>query len=166
MGSVGQRASKLLAVKVGGLKKKSAIRPRPLSNQSAQIRVVPGSNHSQSLLAGHFAALWPTDPKFSALKDLNPSSTVSKIKKAGSILKVVFALSKWPHLHSAYLVTVCRVLITTVHWLYPCGAIKHMLLNIFLFCSYWWSSMLYRRGGQDNRYVQRVGRLQDLFHQI
>ena len=71
MGSVGQRASKLLAVKVGGLKKKSAIWPRPLSNQSARIRVVPGSNHSQSLMAGHFAALWPTDPKFSALKDLN-----------------------------------------------------------------------------------------------
>ena len=76
MGSVGQRASKLLAVKVGGLKKKSAIWPRPLSNQSARIRVVPGSNHSQSLMAGHFAALWPTDPKFSALKDLNPFNPI------------------------------------------------------------------------------------------
>ena len=71
MGSVGQRASKLLAVKVGGLKKKSAIWPRPLSNQSAWIRVVPGSNHSQSLMAGNFAALWPTDPKFLEFKDLN-----------------------------------------------------------------------------------------------
>ena len=39
MGSVGQRASKLLAVKVGGLKKKSAIWPLPLSNQSAQVRL-------------------------------------------------------------------------------------------------------------------------------
>ena len=55
--SAGQMASKLLAVKVGGLKKKSAIWPRPLSNQSAWIRVVPGSNHSQSLMAGHFDAL-------------------------------------------------------------------------------------------------------------
>ena len=57
LGSVGQRASKLPAVKVGGHKKKSADGPRPLSNQSARIRVVPGSNHSQSLMAGHFAAL-------------------------------------------------------------------------------------------------------------
>ena len=74
--SVGQRASKLPAVKVGGHKKKSADRPRPLSNQLARIRVVPGSNHSQSLMAGHFAALQPTDLKFSALKDLNPFKIV------------------------------------------------------------------------------------------
>ena len=57
MRSVGQRASKLLAVKVGGLKKKSAARPGPHSNQSAEIRDRPGSNHSQSLIAGNFAAL-------------------------------------------------------------------------------------------------------------
>ena len=76
LGSVGQRASKLPAVKVGGHKKKSADWPRPLSNQSARIRVVPGSNHSQSLMAGHFAALLPTDPKFLALKDLNPFKIV------------------------------------------------------------------------------------------
>ena len=62
MGSVGQRASKLLAVKVGGLKKKSAIWPRPLSNQSAQVRLRPGSNLSQSLTDSNFAALWPIDP--------------------------------------------------------------------------------------------------------
>ena len=43
MGSVGQRASKLLAVKVGGLKKKSAIWPQPLSNQSARVQLRPGS---------------------------------------------------------------------------------------------------------------------------
>ena len=36
--SVGQRAAKLLAVKVGGLKKKSAGRPRPHLNQSASVR--------------------------------------------------------------------------------------------------------------------------------
>ena len=54
----------------------------------------PGSNHSQSLMASNFAALSPTDPKFSALKDLNPFSTVSKVQEAGSILKVGFALSK------------------------------------------------------------------------
>ena len=116
LGSVGQRASKLPAVKVGGHKKKSADRPRPLSNHSARIRVVPGSNHSQSLKAGHFAALWHTDPKFLALKDLNPFKTVLKFQKASSILKVFFALSKWPHLHRAYLVTVPFILILAVYF--------------------------------------------------
>ena len=93
LGSVGQRASKLPAVKVGGHKKKFADWPRPLSNQSARIPVVPGSNHSQSLMASNFAALSPADTKFLALKDLNPFSTVSKVQEAGSILKVGFALS-------------------------------------------------------------------------
>ena len=76
-------ATKLLAVKVGDLKKKSA---------SAN------SNHSQGLMASSFAALWPTDPKFSASKDLILFSTVSKAQEASRILKMGFALSKWPHL--------------------------------------------------------------------
>jgi len=45
-------------------------------------------------MASNFAALSPTDPKFSALKDLNSFSIVSKLQEAGSILKVDFALSK------------------------------------------------------------------------
>ena len=51
-------------------------------------RFDPGQVHSQSLMASNFAALSPTDPKFSALKDLNPFSTLSKGQEAGSILKV------------------------------------------------------------------------------
>ena len=69
-------ASKLLTVKVGGLKKKYAFQPWPHSNRSARVRDHTGSNHSQSLMAGKFAALWPTDPKFSAFKDLNLFKTV------------------------------------------------------------------------------------------
>ena len=103
MGSVGQRASKLLAVKVGGLKKKSAVWPRPHSNQLAWVRGGPGSNHSQSLTDGNFAALWPTDPKFLELKDLSRLKKRTKNQVASSILKVVFAFSKWRHLHRAYL---------------------------------------------------------------
>ena len=57
IGFVGWRASKLLAVKVRGLKKKSAAWPWPHSNHLARIWVCPGSNHSQSLMAGNFAAL-------------------------------------------------------------------------------------------------------------
>ena len=106
LGSVGQRAAKLPAVKVGGHKKKSADWPRSLSNQSARVRTRAKSNHSQSLVAGNFATLWPTDPKFSVLKDLNPFKTVPKVQEASIILRVGFALSKWPHFNSIYLVRV------------------------------------------------------------
>ena len=122
LGSVGQRASKLPAVKVGGHKKKSADRPRPLSNQSARIRVVPGSNHSQSLMAGHFAALWPTDSKFSAIKDLNLLKKYTKNQEADSILKVDFVLSKWPHLHremckrAVCFALNCSIVMLTMTW--------------------------------------------------
>ena len=60
-----------------------------------------------TLTAGNFAALWPTDPKFLALKNLNPFETVSKVQKTSSISRVGFALSKWPHLHRAYVVGGC-----------------------------------------------------------
>ena len=66
------------------------------------------TNSSQSLMASNFAAFWPTDLKFSALKDLSLFSTESKAQEASSILKVGFALSKWPHFHRVYLVTVCK----------------------------------------------------------
>ena len=58
--SVGQRAAKLLAVKVGVLKKKSAasaIPPELCAIAFGPDSSAPGSNHSQSLMARHFAAL-------------------------------------------------------------------------------------------------------------
>ena len=63
-----------LATKVGGLEKKSAFQPH--SNRSARVREHPGSNHSESLMAGNFAALQAIDLKFSALKDLKPFKTM------------------------------------------------------------------------------------------
>ena len=71
-----------------------------------------------TLTAGNFAALWPTDPKFLALKDLNPFKTVSKVQKTSSILRVGFALSKWPHLHRAYVVGGCLFNFGTVNTYY------------------------------------------------
>ena len=53
LGSVDQRAAKLLAVKVGDPKK--SLLPDPGPTRSS--RVCAGSNHSQSLMAGNFAAL-------------------------------------------------------------------------------------------------------------
>ena len=94
MRSLSQSASKLPAVKVGGLKKNSAAWPWPHSNQLARVRVGPESNHFQSLLAGKFAALLSTDFKFLALKDPNNFESLSKFQETSSILRVGFALSK------------------------------------------------------------------------
>ena len=65
--SVGQRAAKLLAVKVGGLKKKSASRPQPQSASVPGFDSRSRSNHSQSLMAGNFAARLQT-PNFQQQK--------------------------------------------------------------------------------------------------
>ena len=43
-----------------------------------------------TLTASNFAALQPTDPKFSARKDLNPFTIVLNVQGASSILRVIF----------------------------------------------------------------------------
>ena len=53
------------------------------------------------------AEIGPSLKKISLI-DLSLFSTESKAQEASSILKVGFALSKWPHLHRVYLVTVCK----------------------------------------------------------
>jgi len=45
-------------------------------------------------MVGNFAALLPTETKFSVSKDLNPFKTVSKVQEASIISRVVFAQSK------------------------------------------------------------------------
>ena len=85
---------KLLAVKVGGLKKKSASRPRPQSASLPGFESWSRSNHSQSLMAGNFATHEPTDFKFSAIKHLNLLKKHTKNQETSSILRMVFALSK------------------------------------------------------------------------
>ena len=82
--------------------------PKCLQSHSVRVQSRAKSNHFQSLTASNFEALWPTDLKFSAFKDLNFFSIVLKVQEAGSILRVGFALSKWPHFHRVYLVTVCK----------------------------------------------------------
>ena len=59
-------------------------------------------------MAGNFAALWPTDFKFSATKDLNLLKKHTKNHEDSNNFRIDFALSKWPHLHRAYLLTVCN----------------------------------------------------------
>ena len=53
LGYVDLRAAKLLAVKVGDLKK--SLPPDPGPTRTSQV--CAGSNHSQSLMASNFAAL-------------------------------------------------------------------------------------------------------------
>ena len=87
------------------------LQPKSVQAQWALIQVRPGFNHSQSLMASNFAALWPTDSNSSVLKRL----------AAG------FTLSKWPHLQKVYWVNICNVLSASVS---PCESIIKLWLPI------------------------------------
>ena len=58
-----------------------------------------------TLTTGNFEAIWPKDLKISAIKDLNRLKKYAKNQEASSILKVGFALSKYPYFNSAYVVS-------------------------------------------------------------
>ena len=65
IGSVDLRVLKLLAVKVGGLKKKSAnsaLMAIVCASVFGRVRLCPKSNHYQILTDSNFAALCPTVP--------------------------------------------------------------------------------------------------------
>ena len=81
-----------------------------------------------TLTASNFEALWPTDFRLTAIKDLNLLKKRTKNQEAGSILKVSFALSKRPHFHRAYLVTI-RMRMSTAVLSFP------LKLSLFLLCS-------------------------------
>ena len=115
---------------------------RPHSNHLACTRERPGLNHSQSLMAGNFAALWSTDPKFSAFKDLNLLKKHTKNQDASSILKVVFALSKSPHLHRELSNRLGMIVSHCIWWIAPWS---NECKNVHTFC-FWgifWSLMVY-----------------------
>jgi len=82
--SVDQRASKSLAERFGGLKKKSAAWTLPpLKFARGQIIL--------SLMAINFAALQSRDLKFLATKDLSLFKSLQKVQEASSILRVGFS---------------------------------------------------------------------------
>ena len=101
--SVDQRAAKLLSVKLWEIFD-------PGSSwtwadwfqwgQTADFFLRP-----QILTASNFQALWPTDPIFTALKDLNFLNKWTKNQEDDTISRVIFPLSKRPHLHRVYLIT-------------------------------------------------------------
>ena len=123
--SVGQRAAKILAFKVGGWKKILPIGPP----RAKRVRTWPIGRfffQPPTLKANIFAALWPTDSKFSALKDLDSFKMVSKVEEASSILRMVFSLSKWPHSHRAYLVTLWTFFVTAVSIISFCLSVQEL----------------------------------------
>ena len=83
----------------------------------------PGVKSSLNLMAGNFAALWSRDPKFSAFKHLNLLKKHTRNQETSSILRVGFALSKWPHLHTAYL------LVPRLNWSALCLHVKNKIHN-------------------------------------
>ena len=99
LGSVGQWAAKLPAIKLSEwLDRDRESNPSRLADWG-RGRPADFFLRPPTLTASNFAALWPADPKFLALKNLNLLKRHTKNQVASSILKVVFAFSKWPHLH-------------------------------------------------------------------
>ena len=99
LGSVGQWAAKLPAIKLSEwLDRDRESNPSRLADWG-RGRPADFFLRPPTLTASNFAALWPTDPKFSAFKHLNLLKKHTKNQEASSILRVVFTLSKWPHLH-------------------------------------------------------------------
>ena len=76
-----------------------------------------------TLIASNFAALWPTDQKFLAYKDLLFFSQFIEFRGAGKILKVDFAQSKWPYFYRVYLLSIrkqssmAELTLSLVNWL-------------------------------------------------
>ena len=59
-----------------------------------------------TLTAKNFEALWPTEPKFLALKDLNLLKECIRYQKTSYNFRLSFALSNRPHFNSTYLLRV------------------------------------------------------------
>ena len=114
LGSVSQRAAKLPATKLWELLDRARNRTEADWFGWGRGRLADFFLRPPTLTACNFAALQPTDPKFLALKDLNLLKKHTKNQVASSILKVVFAFSKWPHLHRAYVISGCIFFTTAV----------------------------------------------------
>ena len=99
LGSVGQRAANLPAIKVWEWFDPGPPRTRADWFECGRGRMADFFVRPPTLTTGNFEAIWPKDLKFSAIKDLNRLKKYAKYQEASSILKVDFALSKWPHFY-------------------------------------------------------------------
>ena len=103
---VTQRATKLLAIKHWFDPKQSQIWAECF--EWGQGRAADFFLRPPTLTASNFKALWPTDPIFTALKDLNLLKKYIKNQNASINYRRGFALLKRPYLDRAYLVTFCN----------------------------------------------------------
>ena len=90
-------ATKLKAVKVGGLKK--ICHSATYTSHAGCLGLTPAQwDHSWRFTDHNFAALWPIETHTTSLERfwINSSQRINKI------LNIVFALLNCPHLHRAY----------------------------------------------------------------
>ena len=116
VGSVGQRAANLPAIKVWEWFDPGPPRTRADWFECGRGRMADFFVRPPTLTTGNFEAIWPKDLKTSGIKVLNRFKKYAKYQEASSILWVGFALSKWSHLHRAYVVTMPFILILAVHY--------------------------------------------------
>ena len=93
LGSVGQRAAKWPAIKLWEWFDSGTTRIRADWFESGRGQMADFFLRPSTLTASNFDALWPKDPIFTVLKDLNLLKRYFKNQEAGSILRVIFALS-------------------------------------------------------------------------
>ena len=106
LGSVGQRAAKLPAIKLWEWFDFARVRTRADWFKWGRGRMADFFMRPPTLKAGNFEALWLIDPIFTALKVLNPLKRYFKHQEASYNFKLGFALSNRPHFNSVYLVRV------------------------------------------------------------
>ena len=82
-----------------------------------------------TLAASNFAALWSTNPKFSALKDLNLLKKYTKNQEDSYNFRLGFALSNRPHLHRAYVVTIYNQNFIAVYFKFKGMTLHYVKLN-------------------------------------
>ena len=118
--SVGQRAAKLPAIEL--LEWFDPVTSWTRAEWFEWGRGCPAdfSLRPPTLKASNFKALRCTDPIFLAWKGLICFPKYTKIQESGSIFMVGFALSKSPHWHMTYLVTLSKC-----PWLYILHNVPH-----------------------------------------
>ena len=140
LGSTGQRAAKLQAIKVWEWCDPGRSRMRADRFEWGQGRMADFFLRPPTLTDSNFVALWPKDPIFTALKDLNLLKKSVNIEEAGSLLKI--CLLKWPHFHKAYLVTERKLYVRSwIFWILKA-------CTFILRRSCWWLLQLYLKSSQ------------------
>ena len=138
LGSVGQRDAKLLAIKLWEWLDPGWSWIQADWFEWGWGRAADFFFRPPTLTAGNFEALWSTEPKSLALKDLNLYKRYIKHQETSYNFRLGFALSNRFHLHRAYLVTILFILILAVfsqHTLANCIGCSIHIFEVSLWIS-------------------------------